>query len=232
MKHSVIIGGHNTYDEWGMVPTSRLHVSPPEVKTNYIDVPGADGQLDYSTVLTGSVRYGRRTGSWEFWLKPGEKWMNVYTDILAKIHGKESKLYLTDDPDYFYNGRVSVNEWSSEEQNSKIVLDYNLDPYKYGLDSTKDLDWLWDDLFDTIIYYGTFDVSGTMERNLINPSVKDKTPVFICSAAMKVTFGGTEYSLASGENKDSGIVLVPGDNVMTFAGTGRVIVDYSLGKCL
>lgn len=232
MQHSVIIGGHNTYEEWGLVPFSRLHVSPPEVKTNYIDVPGADGQLDYSTVLTGSVRYGRRTGSWEFWLRPGERWIEVYEDILAEIHGKKTRIYLMDDPDYFYQGRVSVNGWSSEEQNSKIVIDYNLDPYKYGLDSTRNLDWLWDDLFSNVIYYGTFDVDGTMEKNLINPAVKDAVPVFICSAAMSVKFNGNVYSLVAGENRNESIVLRPGDNYMTFAGTGRIVVDYSLGKRL
>ncbi len=232
MQHSVTIGGHNTYKEWGMVPQSRLHVSPPEVKTNYIDVPGADGQLDYTTVLTGSVRYGRRTGSWEFWLKPGERWMDIYTDILMNVHGKEQRIYLTDDPDFFYQGRVSVNDWTSEEQNSKIVLDYNLDPYKYGLDSTKDIDWLWNDLFSNVIYYGTFDVDGSMARNLINPGIKDAVPTFICSSAMTVNFKAKDYSLVAGENRNENIVLKHGNNHMTFKGTGRVTVDYSLGKSL
>ena len=232
MQHSVTIGGYNTYDEWGMVSSSRLHVSPPEVKTNYIDVPGADGQLDYSTVLTGSVRYGRRTGSWEFWLKPEEKWVDVYTDILMTIHGKNMRLVLSDDPEYFYEGRISINEWASGEQNSKIVLDYNLDPYKYMLDSTKELDWLWNDLFDNVIYYGRFDVDGTKDRNLINPSRLEMIPTFICSSPMTVEFGESSYALIIGENKNDNIALQPGNNFMTFKGTGRVAVDYALGKSL
>lgn len=46
MQHSVIIGGHDVYQEWGLVTKSRLHVAQPAVKTHFIDVPGGDGQLD------------------------------------------------------------------------------------------------------------------------------------------------------------------------------------------
>lgn len=232
MEHSVIIGGHDTYKEWGLVPKARLHVAQPEVKTNYIDVPGGDGQLDYSDILTGKVRYGRRTGSWEFWLKPQERWAEVYTDLLMTIHGKTEKLILTDEPDYFYTGRISVNSFKSEEKDSTIVLDYNLEPYKYIATSTKGYDWLWNDLFDNIIYYGTFDVDGTKGRNLINPSKLEVAPTFICSAQMTVIFDGVDHTLAKGENKSDSILLQPGDNPMVFKGTGRVLVDYSLGKSL
>lgn len=232
MEHSVIIGGYNVYEKWGLVAKSRLHVAQPEVKTNYIDVPGGDGQLDYSDILTGKVRYGRRTGSWEFWLKPQERWAEVYTDLLMTIHGKTEKLILTDEPDYFYTGRISVNSFKSEEKDSTIVLDYNLEPYKYIATSTKGYDWLWNDLFDNIIYYGTFDVDGTKGRNLINPSKLEVAPTFICSAQMTVTFDGVDHTLAKGENKSDSILLQPGDNPMVFKGTGRVLVDYSLGKSL
>lgn len=232
MQHSVTIDGHDLYGEWGLVPTSRLHVAQPEVKTDYVDVPGLDGSLDYSSVLTGDVHYGQRTGSWEFHLKPGESWMKVYSQILNALHGQKVRLILFDDPEYFYQGRVSVNEWRSEEMNSRIVLDYNLDPFKYPLKSTKDIDWLWNDLFDNVIYYGRFDVHGTCVRNLINPSNTEVTPQIICSSNMQLVKDGVSHPLVTGKNNNAGIVLKPGDNVMTFSGEGRVLVDYTFGKSL
>lgn len=232
MQHSIVIGGHNTYDEWGLVPVSRPYVCQPEVKTNYIDVPGGDGMLDYSAVLTGNVCYGLRKGSWEFWLRPGETWASVFSSILSELHGKETRVILMDDPEYFYTGRVMVNEWKSEEKNSKIVLDYSLDPYKYAIHSTKEMDWLWNDLFDNVIYYGRFDVEGSMERNLINPSKEDLTPTFLCSSEMTLQAGDRKHLLFAGENKNGAITLKPGDNRMTFIGNGRVLVDYSMGKKL
>lgn len=232
MQHSVIIGGHDVYQEWGLVAKSRLHVAQPAVKTHFIDVPGGDGQLDYSSILTGKARYGRRTGSWEFWLRPGDRWAEVFSSILMSIHGQKLRLVLTDDPDYFYTGRVVVNMFRSDEKSSTVVLDYNLEPYKYIADSTKGYDWLWDDLFDNIIYYGTFDVDGEKERNLINPSKLEVRPTFICSREMSVTYDGITHTLVKGENKAGSVVLQPGDNRMTFTGHGRILVDYELGKSL
>ena len=63
--HSITINGMNTWDIWHMAPKSRPFVSPPQVKTEYVDVPGADGALDYTEVLTAwgsGSRSGTATG--------------------------------------------------------------------------------------------------------------------------------------------------------------------------
>lgn len=232
MIHSVVIGGHDVSATWGMVPVARLHVAQPEVKTEYVEVPGLDGSLDYSGVLTGSVRYGQRTGSWEFRLKPGTAWKDVFSAVLNALHGQKARIILTDDPEWFYEGRVWVNDWRSEEADSRIVLDYSLEPFKYPLTSTREMDWLWDDLFDNVIYYGRFDVKGSCARNLINPSGTEVVPVIICSAGMSLKKDGVVHSLVAGENRNAGIVLRPGNNEVVFEGTGRVLIDYTFGKSL
>ena len=148
------------------------------------------------------------------------------------FHGKELRCILDDDPLFFYQGRFAINQWKSMEGISTIAIDYNLDPYKYTLSSTADLDWLWDSPLNTIIYYGTFDVSGSKARNLINPSATSLVPTFTCSAAMTVTKGGATYNLPLGTTTTPGFSLSPGNNNMTFTGNGRVLVDYSSGKQL
>lgn len=126
--HSIIISGKNTYGEWEMYPTSRPHVAPPEVKTSYVDVPGADGGLDYTELLNGVPNYGYRKGSWEFLLIPQERWPDVYRSLCSYLHGREHTIVLEDDPTWQYTGRLSVNEWRSAAHNSLIVIDYILDP--------------------------------------------------------------------------------------------------------
>lgn len=127
--HSIIISGKNTYGEWEMYPTSRPHVAPPEVKTSYVDLPGADGGLDYTDLLTGEPRYGYRKGSWEFLLIPQDKWASVYRSLVSFLHGRQHTVILEDDPDYVYTGRLSVNEWQSAAHNSLITIDYILEPF-------------------------------------------------------------------------------------------------------
>lgn len=124
----LIISGKNTYTTWDMIPTSRLHIKPPEVKTTYIDLPGADGGLDYTELLTGVPHYGYRKGSWEFFLIPGEKWTEVYNSLVEYLHGRSHTVQLEDDPDKTYRGRLQVSEWQSSANNSTITIDYILNP--------------------------------------------------------------------------------------------------------
>lgn len=126
--HSIIISGKNTYGEWEMYPTSRPHVAPPEVKTSYVDVPGADGGLDYTELLNEKPNYGYRKGSWEFLLIPQERWPDVYRSLCNYLHGREHTVVLEDDPNVMYTGRLSVNQWQSAAHNSLITIDYILDP--------------------------------------------------------------------------------------------------------
>ena len=226
MYHSINISGKNTYTEWGLVPTSRPHVEPPAVKTSYVDLPSSHGRLDYTELLLGEVPYGQRTGSWEFTLRPGATWASVYSSILAYLHGKEHTVVLEDDPNFQYTGRLEVSSWKSDQNRSIITIDYDLAPFKYGIHSTADEDWQWDDLFDNVIYYGTFDVDGSKFRTFINQSSNAVTPTYTVSRTMSVKFDGVTYTLITGDNKNENLALQPGDNEMQFIGTGHVVVAY------
>ena len=226
MYHSIFISGKNTYTEWGMVPTSRPVVNPPEIKSTQISLPASDGVLDYTELLLGGTPYGQRTGSWEFVLKPGKNWAGVYADILNYIHGQVHTVILEDEPNIQYTGRLTVNTWQSEPEHSLLTIDYNLDPFRQTVTSTETSDWLWNDLFDTSIRYGTFTVRGTKYRNLINAGYQPTVPVFTCTAPMTVTFGGEIFNLLAGRNYNRNLTLQPGDNIMLFSGNGNVNVNY------
>lgn len=226
MYHSLIISGKNTFTEWGVVPTSRPVVNPPEVKTTYIDLPASNGVLDYSDLLLGTIPYSQRKGSWEFAVRPGYSWPMVYSSIMNYLHGQKHTVILEDDPYYQYTGRLSVNKWKSDENYSLITIDYDLDPFKQRTTSNDDADWLWNDLFNLTIRYGNFSVKGTKYRNFINEGIKVSTPTITCSAAMSVLFGGETYNLVTGKNYNMNLSFQPGDNIMKFTGTGTVAVSY------
>lgn len=121
----------NTWTDWHMIPSSRPLFNPPPVKTKYIDIPGADGDFDISTLLTGRPVYGNRTGSFEFILtKYDVSWVKTYSDIQAYLHGKHLRATLEDDPLYFYEGRFAVAQWDSAADYSRITINYNVLPFK------------------------------------------------------------------------------------------------------
>ena len=235
--HAITIGDKNTYEDWKLIPTSRPLFAAPTPKTSYVDIPGADGALDYTEVLSG-VKYNNRQGSWEFKVLNGyAEWYNRYSEIMNYLQGKKFRVILDDEPDYFYNARLSVNSWSSDKDWSTIVIDYIAEPYKYPINSTASYDWLWNELFDNTIYYGIFDVVGSKWRNFINDSVED------IEVSVTTTSPMTVFIDRPGEEDDdvvfleegttsAALTLSPGDNIFTFYGTGRVTVDYSKGRSL
>lgn len=142
--HSITFGEKNTWDDWHLVPTSRPLFNPPNVKTQYLEVPGADSALDISMSLTGYPTYSNREGDIEFIvMNDYGKWHERYTEIMEYLHGRNMKAILDDDPSYYYFGKFSVNSWVSGEHYSNITIHYNVDPYKWQT-SSMDRYWLWD----------------------------------------------------------------------------------------
>lgn len=139
----------NTWDDWGLVGSSRPVIAPAKPITNLIKITGASGFFNASEILTGYPTYESRVGSLEFIVlnsfnKEGcKRWIEVYNEVTEYLHGQELCCVLEDEPDFFYKGVFSVNEFASGEFNSTITIDYELEPYKYKRQMSSD-DWLWD----------------------------------------------------------------------------------------
>ena len=125
----------NSWIDWHLVPTSRPVIAPPKKKTTRVDIPGADGVLDLSEVVSGKPTYNNRTGTIEFLVQNGFKpWAEMYSTVMNYLNGTKKKMILNDDPDYYYEGTIIVSNWVSEQHYSKITIEYDLYPYKFTLD--------------------------------------------------------------------------------------------------
>lgn len=154
MYHSIIIDTSsttdfnfiksiNTFDDWHLVPSSRPTIVNPPLKTSYLDIPGASGSVDATEWLTGFPTYGDREGEIEFIvLNDYGAWTQRRNTINRSLHGKKAKIMLEDEKDYYYIGRLTVDDWKSEKDWSKITLKYRLEPFKYSTESTTR--WKWD----------------------------------------------------------------------------------------
>lgn len=127
----------NTFDDWHLVSEVRPSFTPPSPKTNYLDIPGANGRLDLSTILTGFPVFNDREGEWKFHVLNGYgQWQDRLSAIMTYIQGQYLKAVLEDDPNYYYKGRFYVSAWDSEPSFSKITIKYSVYPYKIGCQET------------------------------------------------------------------------------------------------
>ena len=152
-EHSVYFDDYNSWDTWHLVPSSRPTPSIPEPRTNFVTIPGRNGSLDLSEALTGGMIYEDRELDMEFIvLDQGMYWMDIYQDVVSKIHGKRMKIRLVDDPEYYYMGRVTVGEFTSNSDYSSISVNCQLETFKYKDQSDNILE-AWINLRDLTFVY-------------------------------------------------------------------------------
>lgn len=130
-EHSVIFGDKHSWKDWHLIPSSAPFVPPPKARLEFLDIPGTNGKLDISEILTGFPTYESRSGSFSFiYLPDFGPSVKLYEDLLNTLHGKRMKVILTDEPEFFYQGRVSVKEFSRGKDFTSVSFDYTFDPFK------------------------------------------------------------------------------------------------------
>lgn len=191
----------NLWERWGLVPSSCPVIAPPDVKTNTVEVYGANDVIDLTEFPRGFPIYGRRIGSLDFYVDgsdPAYDWAAVYTGIQQHLHGKQFDLILTDDPAYYYSGRLSVNDWKCDKNWSTISIDYDFAPYKLSRQTMLE-DWEWNPFnFDTDIipdiaqaHFKDIAVSGTKASTVFTPDLMGYmpfTPKFVLDSAYTGNF--------------------------------------------
>ena len=228
MYHSITFGNKNTWDDWHMAPSSRPAISPPAVRTNYVDVPGANGQIDFTEALRGFPTYKSREGSIEFIVlhEYWNSWVDTYHTIMSYLHGKKMQMILEDDPDYYYEGRFSVNNWKSDPNYSKITIDYTLDPFKFeNLVTTKTSTGAAISIPGSQI--GDMPICPVISTNKSGISYQFSNP------NISRIVESTEITPVGEETKNPLVVMTSGGNAnrFTFSGSGsyQVTITYRRG---
>ena len=233
--YGVRFGDKHTYTDWGLILRSRPVISPPTPKTMYIDIPEADGRLDLTESLSGEVRYNNRSITFQFVvIEARKRWTQIYSEILNYLHGQEMIIHLDEDRNYYYVGRISVDEWASDKKTSVITISGDVNPYKLEIHNSLD-DWLWDEFNfeeDLIRDYKDLTVNGSLNF-VIWGSRRSSVPVFVVNSngqGMRVVFNGVSYNLQDGRNRVLNIVIRDGANNISFVGNGTVSIEYQGGS--
>ena len=135
MYHSIKFDDKDCFNDFHLIPNGRPHVPPPPVRTKVIELPGSNGDLDLTTSLTGYPLYGNREGTFDFMVThdyDGYKWSELYSQLLKFFHGQRRKVILEDDPDYYYVGRCTLDDWTEERPYNTVSISYVFEPYKWN----------------------------------------------------------------------------------------------------
>lgn len=231
-EYGVMFGDKHSFRDFGLYPKSKMIVNPPDVREVYVEVAGADGDLDITEALTGRANYESREGKFEFTVMDRARWDAIYSGLMNTLHGRKMRVVLDEDPYHYYYGRIKVDSFKTNKHTATITIEGYFDPYKKSLIANS-LDWLWDPFnFETdyAMNYGDLAVDGSLSVTLVG-SRMPVTPNISVSSNMTVEFDGTTYQLTTGDNRIAGLVLDDTTEYeLAFTGNGTVSIEYEIGS--
>lgn len=221
----------HTERDWGLKLLS-VYIPMPTPKTQLIDIPGGDGNIDL-TEINGRPAYSDRQGvELVFDLMDGDYkiWFLKYSEFAKEVHGKKVKMILDDEPEHYYRVRLELDGEKTNPVYGQIVLSGTAEPFKYDLQSSGE-PWKWDTFnFRTGVIRSLMDVqiTSTNRTVLIKGAGMDTAPVFIVKEAnnLKLTHEGRTYTLKVGRNRFPAVRVGEKDVALTFSGSGTLTVEY------
>lgn len=208
-------GNYHTAEDWGLIMHEK-NVPPPVPKTNYVSVPGRDGDLDLTEALSDVVNYQDRRASYTFLLTDGthEDRVELISQIIGVLHGQRLQIVDTDDyPDYYMIGRLSVTEVTNTAAYGILKIEAVCQPWRYAIgQKTKTVTVTASD--------------GTVSVSITNSGYKTLAPTLTVTGSVTLTYNATSAALSAGTYVLAGFLLAPGVTTVTVAGSGTISINY------
>ena len=215
MARGTTFGSLHSHRDLGLIQQS-VDLQPARPKLNIIDVPGADGSKDLSAHPAGRVVFNDREITWTFALYPGDKWHDKHRQVSNALNGLACHIVLDDDPNYYYDGRLSVDKYNINGLLRQIVIRAVCRPYKLHRQIT-----------------GAYAELTTSYKTLdLYNDRKPAVPTIEITAETTLAWGDHVVTLSAGKHKLLDLELLEGKTELqakVTSGTGTITLTYQKG---
>lgn len=206
----------HSYEDLNLILSAAV-IPPAVAKTNYVDIPGADGEIDLTEAL-GEVKYADRDGAkFTLTMNPAgdlseSAWEAKKTEISNLLNGKRCKVRLDKDPEYYWQGRLSVDEYLSDRRIRQFVVGAKFAPYKLKREITR------------VVCPAGQNVSVTLKNGRMRA-----IPTITTKAQATIVFNGNTFTFNAGTHKNLNIILYKGEYPVAVTSTQPVEFTYQEG---
>lgn len=198
----------NIQSTYGFYLVDRT-LSNPTTKTNYIEVPDVHGSLDATETL--GLFYEDRILTLKFKYPPLQTWDTDFSKLTNYLHGKKRKIVFSDDPNWYYIGRISIDEFNGPERT--VTGSARVYPYKLAVTETT--------VAET--------VSGTSTVTLSNDAMT-VVPEVTTTDEVTIAWGTNSVTISAGTYRIAGLELQEGTTTLTLTGNATVTIKYRKGR--
>lgn len=215
-RRKIILGTYDT-DLNGPWTLAEWTLSPAVYRSEMITVPGRDGDLDASTILTdGEPRYESRTLTARFERSDGtrlerEAAINI---MINWLDGWQQDIILPDDEGHYIRGRLHVEKEYNDTAHAAVNVSATCDPWRYNKN-------------ETVL---AFTASATAQSGrLTNNGRRTVVPLIEVSgdgASVNLVHGTASWALGPGSYQLPDLIVRQGGADITYSGTGVISFTY------
>lgn len=217
-KRKIIFGTYDTAAHGGWT-LCEWTLSDAEHKSNLVEIPGRDGELDASAALTDGVpRYKSRTLTARFELSDGSRLEReeVIRTMINWLDGWRVDIYLPDDPLHYITGRVHVARDYNDPAHASVTVTAVCDPWRYAVTETN----------ITLTTTPGEPATGYLANN----GRRSVVPLLTITAAegetVLLSFGGSSWALGAGEYQLPDLVLPQGSHEIKYNSIGECVLNF------
>lgn len=201
--------GDKKVSEWNLM-LQTITLPQPAAKTNYLDIPGNNGGIDFTEAF-GAVFYKNREKVQMVFDYAGNyaEFQKTVSEVANEIHGKRKKIILGYDTDFYYMGRLEIDPKKTNEALGTITMKGTFDPFKYKANKT-------------IKSYIVSASTVVILENLYQPVVPELT----VTGEITILFQGDSFTVNEGTKQLPELVLEAGENHLTLSGSGTIRFEY------
>ena len=212
----LIIGTYDTVLN-GPWTLAECILGPAEYRTQFVEVPGRDGELDLSTALTdGEPRYSSRQFSARLERSDGTRLDReaAINTMINWLDGWRMNIKLPDDPEHYITGRVHVAKEYNDMAHASVLVTATVDPWRYNVN-------------ETVISLTA--AAEAAPARLTNNGRRTVVPVLEISgesAEVLLVFGANSWALGPGTYQLPDLVVPQGGVEITYSGSGTLSFTY------
>ncbi len=215
-KRKLVFGSYDT-DLNGPWTLSSWSLTPAEQRSQYVQVPGRDGDLDLSTALTdGAPRYGSRTLTATLERSDGTRLEreSAINTMINWLDGWRMDIRVPDDEGHYLTGRVHVAKLYNDPAHAAVTVTAVVDPWRYNN-------------YETAVKL----TAGTdaVEAMLTNSGRRTVVPLLTISgdsAQVLLVYGANSWALGAGTYQLPDLIVPQGGISITYSGVGELSFTY------
>lgn len=215
-KRKIVFGSYDT-DLNGKWTLAGWELTAAEHRTNYIEVPGRDGELDLSTALTdGAPRYGNRTLEVRLERSDGTR-LEREADINVMVNwldGWRMDIRLPDDDLHYMVGRVHVAKEYNDMAHAAVTVTAVCDPWRYNNNET------------VLRMTAGAEAVSTRLTNAGRRTVVPTINITGTDASVLLVYGAYSWALGAGVYQLPDLVVPQGGAAITYSGNGELSFTY------